>query len=242
MPAEIHRHSTAAEAAESCAGRIVDRLRTTLASASRATLAVSGGTAVKLLFPPLAASGLPWDRIHVFWVDERAVPPDHEQSNYRLAAELLLQPAGIPARNVHRIEAELEPRIAASRYSGHIREFFGLSVAELPEFDVIHQGMGPDGHTASLFPGEPLIEDRAGLAAAVYSEKMSQWRITLLPGVLLTAKATVYFVTGKDKAPALRAVLQGRYDPSEYPSQISAHHGRNVSWYLDEASASLLDT
>jgi 6-phosphogluconolactonase len=102
----------------------------------------------------------------------------------------------------------------------------------LPEFDVIHQGMGPDGHTASLFPGDPRIDDRKGIAAALWVEKMKQWRITLLPGVLLSARSTAMLVTGADKAPALEAVLNGPYEPREFPSRIMAREGRDVNWFL----------
>jgi 6-phosphogluconolactonase len=158
-----------------------------------------------------------------------------------MANEALIGPAHIPARNVHRIHAELRPDEAAARYERDIRQFFGLAVGEEPHFDVIHRGMGPDAHTASLFPGEPLIDDREGLVAAVYSEKMTQWRITLLPRVLLAAKKTVMLVTGADKAQALRDVVHEPYDPKRFPAQITAHHGRSVVWFLDEAAASLMD-
>jgi 6-phosphogluconolactonase len=106
-----------------------------------------------------------------------------------------------------------------------------------PEFDVIHLGMGADGHTASLFPGEPLVEDRTGLTAAVYVEKMKQWRVTLLPAVLLAARHTVLLATGADKAATIRAVLEDGYEPSRLPMQVVAHHGRNVMWFLDRAAA-----
>lgn len=228
---------TPAETAEACTQAIVETLTQVLQSERVATLAVSGGTAIKLLFPRLVAAGLPWGRIHVFWADERAVPPDHEQSNYRLANELLLTPARIPAANIHRIQAELAPDVAAARYVDEIRAFFRLQPGELPRFDVIHHGMGPDAHTASLFPGEPLIEDRTGLAAAVYVEKMTQWRITLLPGVLLKPRRTLFFVTGAEKAEAARAVLQQAYEPLKYPSQVVDRNAVHVTWFLDAAAA-----
>ena len=111
----------------------------------------------------------------------------------------------------------------------------------MPHFDLIHRGMGPDAHTASLFPGEPLIEDREQIAAAVFVPKFNQWRVTLLPGVLLAAKHTVFLVAGEDKADAVRAVFHEEYDPKKYPAQMASHHGRGVSWFLDEAAASLMD-
>jgi 6-phosphogluconolactonase len=115
------------------------------------------------------------------------------------------------------------------------------AVQQPRHFDVIHRGMGPDAHTASLFPGEPLIDDRENLAADVRVEKMNQWRITMLPGVLLAARRTAMLVTGADKAEALRAVFCEPYDPKKYPAQITAHHGRGVTWFLDEPGARLLN-
>ena len=138
---------------------------------------------------------------------------------------------------MHRVCGELTPASAAKRYVDEIRDFFGLEPGEMPHFDVVHRGMGPDAHTASLFPGEPLIDDREGIAAAVYVEKFHQWRVTLLPGALLAAKHTVFLVTGADKAEAVRAVFKEEYDPKKYPAQIASHHGRGVTWFLDEAAA-----
>ncbi len=227
-------------AAEVCAGFIIARLEEALSGKEQATLAISGGSTPKPMFDTLAARRFPWDRVHVFWVDERAVPPTAPQSNYKLAAETFLIPAGVPQRNVHRVPAELMPEVAARRYEEDIRNFFGLEPGEMPHFDVIHRGMGPDAHTASLFPGEPLIDDRQGIAAAVYVGKLAQWRITLLPGVLEAARNTAMLVTGPDKAEALRAVFQEPYEPKKYPAQLGSRGGA-VTWFLDQAAARLID-
>jgi 6-phosphogluconolactonase len=234
-------YKDAYEASQACAVKVVELLQQAVAAKPSAALAVSGGTTPKLLFRALAKIRFEWDKVHLFWVDERCVPPTDEQSNYKLAKENFIDPAGFPSRNVHRIPAELEPAIAARSYGNEIREFFGLGPGELPHFDVIHRGMGPDAHTASLFPGEPLIHDLENLTAAVYVEKFHQWRVTLLPGVLLAARNTVMLVAGADKAEPLRAVLHEPYDPLSYPAQIATHQGRNqVMWFLDEAAARLI--
>ena len=168
------------------------------------------------------------------------MPPTDPESNYKLAAETLLMPVGIPQRNVHRIHAELTPQAAASAYAREIQEFFGLGRGEMPEFDVVHRGMGAEGHTASLFPGEPLIDDREELAAVVSVPNKVPVRITLLPGPLMAARNTVVLVAGADKAEAVRAVFQDPYEPKKYPAQIMPRDGRGVVWFLDEAAASLL--
>jgi 6-phosphogluconolactonase len=234
-------YKDASEASEACAVKVAELLRQAVAAKPSAAFAVSGGTTPKLLFRELAKIRLEWDKVHLFWVDERCVPPTDAQSNYKLAKENFIDPAGFPSRNVHRVPTELDPEGAARSYADEIREFFGSGPDELPHFDVIHRGMGPDAHTASLFPGEPLIGDLENLTAAVYVEKFHQWRVTLLPGVLLAARNTVMLVAGEDKAEPLHAVLHEPYDPLKLPAQIATYQGRNqVMWFLDEAAARLI--
>ncbi len=241
MPFEWRAFPEARAAAQACAEHIAELIEEALSGRGYATLALSGGTSPQYMFTRLAATKLPWDRIHVFWVDERAVPPIDAASNYKLAAESLLIPAHVPQRNIHRIRGELMPEAAARAYAQEIREFFGLDPGEMPEFDVVHRGMGPDAHTASLFPDQPLVEDRQGLAAAVYIEKKSMWRITLLPGPLLAALSTVVLVAGPDKAQSLRSVFNEPYDPVCYPAQLGAREPRPAVWFIDQAAARLLE-
>lgn len=227
-------------ASQACARYILKALEQARTERGQATIALSGGSTPKLLFARMAASKFKWAGIHFFWVDERPVPPDDDRSNYKLAAGALLTPANIPEPQVHRIHAELEPAKAADQYVEEIRSFFQLKPGELPKFDVIHRGMGPDAHTASLFPGEPLIADRQGIAAAVRVEKLSQWRITLLPGVLLCARRTAMLVAGEDKAKSLRSVFGESYDPNKYPAQLGLRDAGELEWFLDEPAAGLL--
>jgi 6-phosphogluconolactonase len=234
-----HSHPTPVEAAAAAARHIAQLLEKTLAAGASASFAVSGGSTPRLLFDELVRQPVEWARVHLFWVDERAAPPTDERSNYRLAAEHLLGPAGVPEQNVHRVFAEFPPEIAAERYRQNLAAFFALPVGQPPAFDVIQLGMGADAHTASLFPGEKLLEDRERSAAAVYVEKLAQWRVTLLPGTLLRARAAVFLVSGADKAEAVRAVFQAAYEPRRYPAQILRHHPGLV-WFLDDAAARLL--
>jgi 6-phosphogluconolactonase len=241
MSIHSYIYDDAQQASAACAIKILSLLETTLAGFPVATLAISGGSTPKLLFGELAKAGFDWNRVHLFWVDERAVPPNDPQSNFKLAKEHLIDPAGFPASNVHRIQAELEPETAARLYTEDIHKFFRLAPGAFPHFDIIHRGMGPDAHTASLFPGDPLIDNHDNLVAATYVEKFHQWRITLLPGVLEAARNTIMLVAGEDKAEPLRTVLHEPYDPQKYPVQMATHDGQNVLWFLDKAAARLLD-
>lgn len=216
-------------AAEDCGNYILERLN----EKPKSTLAISGGSSPKPMFEMFANAQFDWSRVQLFWVDERGVPPDHPQSNFKLANDLWLRPARFPQANIHRIHAELDPQLAARRYVEEICAVFGVPQATIPEFDVIHQGIGPDGHTASLFPGEPLIADRTGIAAAVWVEKMKQWRITLLPAVLLAACHTAVLASGGDKKEALDQVLNGAEDPMKYPAQI-LRAARNAVWFVSD--------
>jgi 6-phosphogluconolactonase len=241
MSVRWHALPDATAAAEACAHHVTNLLEEVLSGQEFVTFAVSGGSTPRVLFQKLAAAKVRWEHVHLFWVDERMVPPTDPASNYKLADDYLIQPAHIPHRQVHRICGEMAPKTAAARYVEEIRDFFGLEEGEMPRFDVVHRGMGPDAHSASLFPGEPMIDDREGIAAAVFVPKFNQWRVTLLPGALLAAKHNVFLVTGSDKAEAVRAVFKEEYDPKQYPAQIASHHGRGVTWFLDEKAAALMD-
>ena len=227
------------EAARECSTFVLQTLAGVLANAPLATLAISGGSTPKLLFADMARTAFDWSRVHIFWVDERCVPPADSQSNYKLANDTLLQAAKIPTQNIHRVYGELAPEEGASRYVAEIKAFFTLSEGKTPVFDILHRGMGPDAHTASLFPGEPLIGNRDGIAAHVWVEKMKMHRVTLLPGVLLAAKHTVLQVSGDDKAEAVRQVLTEPEDFFRYPCQIASRDGKAV-WFLDRAAAAKL--
>ncbi|MCS6952680.1 MAG: 6-phosphogluconolactonase [Bryobacterales bacterium] len=233
-----HAYPSARAAGEACAEHVAGLLHRAVLERDWATLAVSGGATARLLFEPLARVALPWPRLHLFWVDERAVPPSDPQSNSLLAEETLVAPARIPRGNVHRIHGELAPEAAAQRYEEDIRNFFGLTSGELPRFDVIHCGLGADGHIASLFPGSPLLADRTGIVGVACAARLGQKRVTLLPAVLRNAAHVIFLVTGPDKAEAVRAAIEEAENPDRYPAHLL--RGRQVRWFLDEAAARLL--
>jgi 6-phosphogluconolactonase len=240
MPEAIRVSATPEEMAEACAAFILESLTEALQSQAQAAIAISGGSSPKPMFAKLAQSGFEWSKVHIFWVDERCVPPTDSQSNFKMADETLLTPARISKYNVHRIHGEMTPDEAALRYVEEIRQFFHLGEHDLPVFDLIHRGIGPDAHTASLFPGEPLIANRTGIAAAVWVEKMKSHRVTLLPGVLIAAKRTVLQVVGQDKAEAVHNILKGAEDPFQFPGQIATRGSDKAVWFLDRAAAAKL--
>jgi 6-phosphogluconolactonase len=232
----------AQEAAEACGDRILAILDEARKARGTATLAVSGGSTPRLMFRSMAERTFDWSRVQIFQVDERCVPPDDEQSNFRMIRESLLSKARIDESQFHRIAGELSPDEAARIYAEDIRRAFHLSAGspaggELPVFDAIQRGMGPDAHTASLFPREPLILDQSGITAAVWVEKMKQHRVTLLRGVLERARHTLCLATGAEKADALHAVLRGPFDPLQTPAQIASP---DMAWYIDKAAATLI--
>jgi 6-phosphogluconolactonase len=237
MTAQSFVYESADAASEACARKVLELLKDALGAQPHATLAVSGGTTPKKMFAIMAQSGFDWSKVHLFWVDERCVPPTDSQSNYKLAKEHFIDAAHFPGANVHRVQGELPPTEAASLYSADIRAFFQLTDGALPRFDVVHRGMGPDAHTASLFPGEPLIDDHKNISGAVYVEKFHQWRVTLLPGVLEAARHTLMLAAGADKTEPLHSVLHAPYEPKRYPAQITTYDGEGVAWFLDKAAA-----
>lgn len=228
------------EAAQKCSDYVLHALTEAAGSNGRANLAISGGSTPQFLFAAMAKAKFDWTKVHIFWVDERCVPPTDDQSNFKLANETLLTPAGVPKENIHRIQGELPPGQGAARYLEDIQQSFALRDGQLPVFDVIHRGIGSDAHTASLFPGEPLIGNHEGIAAAVWVKKLNSHRVTLLPGVLLAARATVIQAAGDDKAEPIHNVLEGPEDPYRFPCQIAARNSDKTTWFLDQAAAAKL--
>ncbi len=210
----------------------------------RAAVALSGGSTPKVLYGLLAdepafRERLPWGQTHFFFGDERHVPPDDKDSNFRMASEAMFDKLGgvLPPENIHRVHAETpDAYAAADAYSREISTFFG-DVA--PRFDLTLLGMGPEGHTASLFPGTTGLRETAPVAAA-YIEKLAAYRITFTPSTLKNSAVLLLLVAGKDKADTLATVLEGPSEPDKFPVQgISAGDGETL-WLLDQAAAAKL--
>jgi 6-phosphogluconolactonase len=206
----------------------------------RFSVALSGGNTPRAVYSLLASEHrqLPWDRIHIFFGDERHVPPDHPDSNFRMASESLLSKVAIPEKNVHRIRAELEADDAAKEYEQELREFFHLIDHEWPRFDLIFLGIGEDGHTASLFPGSKALTEASRRVVANWVEKFKTFRITLSFPVLNHAAEVVFLVSGAGKAQILSEIL--RPGSKKYPAQnVQPENGR-LLWLVDQDAGSLL--
>jgi 6-phosphogluconolactonase len=229
---------------QAAAEEIIRAATEAVARRGRFTIALSGGSTPKGLYTLIAANAgtsLPWDRIFFFWSDERHVPPDAPDSNYRMAKEALLSKAPIPEANIFRVPAENPDAAAvAEAYELTMRKFFALSPGEFPRFDVILLGLGPDGHTASLFPETAALQEKSRLVAANWVEKLKTFRITFTLPVLNAARCVAFLVSGTDKAPVLREVLEGSAPGEKYPSKLVRPTDGKLIWFVDRAAASEL--
>jgi 6-phosphogluconolactonase len=211
-----------------------------------ARIAISGGTTPKTMFQLLADPGepflkqVPWDRIELYWVDERCVPPDNAESNYRMTKEALLSKVPLAAEHVHRMEGELQPEVAAARYESVIRNTFKLEGAETPTFDLVLLGMGDDGHTASLFPHTESLNEMSHIVVPNHVPQKDAWRITLTWPVINQGREVAFLIEGAGKAQVLHDVFHGPYQPETYPSQIIRPASGRLTLLLDAAAAAKL--
>jgi 6-phosphogluconolactonase len=211
-----------------------------------ARIAISGGSTPKAAFQLLADQGqpwfsrMPWNKLELYWVDERTVPPDDADSNYRMTREALLDRVPLKPEQVHRMEGELEPEAAAARYESNLRNEFRLEGAEMPRFDLVALGMGDDGHTASIFPHTEAIHAMGRLVTANQVPQKQTWRITLTWPVINRASSVFFLIGGEDKASVLSEVLTGPRDVERFPSQLIWPASGILTLFLDKAAASLL--
>jgi 6-phosphogluconolactonase len=233
----------AAEMALASARQFAARVERAVAKRGIARVAISGGSTPKATFKLLADPGqpflatVPWDKLQLFWVDERCVGPDDPESNYGVCRELLLSKAPILEANVFRMEGELDPEVAASRYESTLRNAMKLEGAELPVFDLVTLGMGPDGHTASLFPHTEGLDEMGRLVIANHVPQKDVWRISLTWPVINAAAEVVFEVEGAGKREILAEVLTGPRDPERLPSQLIRPANGKLLFLLDEAAA-----
>lgn len=237
----------AAALARRAAQYFAEKCAEVAAANGRARIAISGGSTPKAAFALLADPAqpwrmqMPWDKLDLWWVDERCVPPDHADSNYRMTREAMLSKVPLKPDQVHRMEGELDPAEAAARYEMALRNGFGLKDADLPQFDLLQLGMGPDGHTASLFPHTEALHETARLVTANHVETVKDsWRVTLSQPVINQAASVFFLISGQDKAQILKEVFLGPHDPERLPSQLIRPMGGILTLLLDSAAAALL--
>ena len=227
------------ELAEAAASDFAARAAKAVEERGRFAVVLAGGSTPKAAYEILArdfAEIVDWGRVHAFFGDERTVPPDHEDSNYRMARETLLD--HVPVGGVHRMRGELPPDEAAASYEDELRGFFGAE--GLPGFDLILLGIGEDGHTASLFPETPALEVTDRLAVSNPVPKLGATRITLTAPVLNAARAVNFLVAGEGKAEALKEILEGDEDPRMSPAKLVRPSG-GAAWMVDRAAAAMLE-
>ena len=200
----------------------------------RAIVSLTGGSTPKHMYETLAATGaqLPWQNVHLFWGDERAVAPDHPDSNYGMARNAFITQVPIPDAQVRRMRGELVPDVAARQYE---RELMGT-------FDLMLLGLGEDAHIASIFPFSIVLEERARRAVAVWVPHLNTYRITLTPPALLDARRILMLVSGAKKANAVRAAIEAPADPSRCPAHLLLSAGDRVEWLIDRAAAQALSS
>ena len=244
---EIQVRADLDELSRAAASEVLRQAQRAVQAKGLFSLALSGGSTPKSLYSLLADDSsfraeFPWDKTHFFWGDERHVPPEHPESNYRMAREAMLSKVPIPSENIHRINAgNPDAQRAAEEYEETLRAFFHLGAGEFPQFDLVLLGMGADGHTASLFPATAALGEQKHLVVANWVGKFHVHRITMTLPVINRAAMVLFLVSGEEKAETLRRVLADRRGTPPFPSQlIRPIHGR-LLWLVDQGAGGFLE-
>lgn len=217
---------------------ILEKLETALADRETFSIALSGGSTPKPLYEAIASKNLPWDKIHVFWGDERYVPPDHPDSNERMARQAWLDQVSFPPANIHPIPTDPDdPAVAAQRYEQELQQVFQVASGEFPTFDVILLGMGDDGHTASLFPHTDALHVNDRLITV--GNKDGQPRITFTAPLINQSRCVMFMVAGASKQAALAQIFAPVADDMAYPARLIQPQGE-LWWLLDQAAGEAL--
>jgi len=237
-PAQVSIYSDRETLSHAAAERFVSLAHAAVLSHGRFATALSGGSTPRrfysLLGMPLYRDSIDWKRVHIFWTDERCVAPSHEDSNYKLAADAFLLKAALPGENIHRIRGEEGPALAAAEYQEVLRRYFIGS--QKPGFDLVVLGAGVDGHTASLFPGSPLLQESSREVVPVYLEKPGVSRVSLTLPMINQAADVFFLVSGEDKADIVYEILKFN-NQKQYPAGLVQPVDGILTWFLDKAAA-----
>jgi len=222
---------------------MVDYIAATLKKRDRFTLVLSGGSTPQKLNTLLAASPykekIDWQKLHIFWGDERFVPFEDSRNNAKMAFDTLLNHVPVPASQIHIMRTNLAPELSAAAYEKTLKQYFPAD-ADSSSFDLVLLGMGDDGHTLSLFPGTHAMHIEDKLVTSLFLEQQDMYRITLTAPIVNRAACVAFLVSGGGKAPALKEVIEGDYQPDLYPAQVIQPNGE-LHWFLDEAAAANLE-
>lgn len=230
----------AAQAAVECCARMVKAIQEAIRDRGTAAIALSGGSSPLDAYRLLAQQTIDWNKVHVYWVDERAVPPTHDRSNYGQAKKALLDPAQIPEASIHRMRGEASDlAVAAMDYEAELRDTVKSKLGGLPSLDLLVMGIGDDGHTASLFPGDRTVHVTDKLVAAVPAKGDREARLTLTAPVLENARSSVVLVLGKAKHPALERIWATHGDIDETPSRVIRGFRGSICWVIDRAAGGM---
>ena len=227
------------------ANHVAEIIERAVKERKKCMIALSGGNTPRKLYERLASeefvSRIPWESTYWFFGDERHVPPDHDDSNYKMASDSLLSNVPIPPGNIHRIMTEKpDPPTIAASYELTLMKVFNLAPGELPVFDLMFLGIGADGHTASLFPHSEALQVTARMATANKIPETENWRITMTFPVINEAKQLLFLVAGEDKAEALRQILEGPSNPKAFPAQLVRQKRGFQLWLIEKSAAALL--
>lgn len=245
--AEVRVLADSAALTRAAAELFVAQARAAIDARGRFSVALSGGSTPRSLYVLLATesvlrNAVDWSAVELFWGDERHVPPDHAESNYRMVREALLDHVPVPHRNVHRIAGErTDAADAAREYQSELERSFSLDEGEAPVFDLVLLGLGADAHTASLFPGTDALSERKRLVIANWVPQAGVFRITLTAPVLNAGRMVVFLVAGADKSQAVAQVLQADRDPLRIPAQLIDPGTGRLVWLIDQAAAALVE-
>ncbi|WP_298711044.1 6-phosphogluconolactonase [Chitinophaga sp.] len=238
---ELHIANNPQQLSENLAAFLTQYIQETLQQKEIFTFVLSGGNTPKSLYALLAkepyVNMIEWNRVHFFWGDERAVPFEDPRNNARMAYDVLLDKVGALPENIHVMRTDIEPEASAKEYENILHKYFK---GKENTFDLVLLGMGDDGHTLSLFPGLPIVQEKKAWAKAFWLEAQDMYRITLTAPVTNLASCVVFMATGEGKALTLKAVLDGNPDPDTYPSQLIRPENGQLHWFVDEAAAGAL--
>ncbi|SJZ40416.1 6-phosphogluconolactonase [Chitinophaga eiseniae] len=239
---ELHIAKDPAQLSENVAAWISNYIQEVLQDQEKFTFVLSGGSTPKQLYSLLAkppyAEIIPWEKIHFFWGDERAVPFEDERNNARMAFDVLLDKVPVIPENIHVMRTDIGPEQSAAEYEQILRKYFK---DEEMTFDLVLLGMGDDGHTLSLFPGLPVVHEEEAWVKAFFLPAQDMYRITLTAPVVNDAACVLFLTTGANKALTLKSVIEGTFDADKFPSQLIRPQEGELHWFVDEAAASAME-